>query len=280
MINFMVDLDALAEIAGTYDGLNKSFSNSLYVDGMANAAHDDASREFDLTAAASAGAGYLTHMYEYGVQGITKGTGRFSDPTSPAARLWVHNLTGRGGAYDVNFTFRPATQENPRPSTGGTGVPSKYIRYISRRKYVFRNKAMVMETGQEVSIRPKRGSLLFVPFYGDPGPRGTGYMMWNADTLGPINVQPGRTTTGTFTAFWENWWRTAGIKSINSYIAEAVSIDTGLALKAAQGRSAKLSPKPVASGAAALAATRKSAQEVTNNMLTRNAMARRGTKRR
>lgn len=280
MIRFKVDFDAFGEIAGTMEGLNDGFGSLTYLDAIAGAAHDEASKEFDLTAAASANAGYMTHMYEYGVQGITKGTARFADPTSPTARLWVHNLNGGAGTYDANFSFRPALVENPRPSTANTGVPSKYIKFISRRKYVFRNRAMVMETGQEVEITPKRGRFLFVPFYGDPGPRGRGYMMWNADALGPITTDPGRATTGTFTAFFHNWWRTAGIKSINNYIGNAVSQDTKMALDAAAARSASVAPIPTGAATADINATRKKAKQTTSSLVKRNAVARRGVKRR
>jgi hypothetical protein len=273
MINFKADLDAVLEMIGTFEGINEAYSDAQYLDDTVTRAHREASLQFDLAAAASAGAGYLSHVYEFGVPGITAGPPRISDPTSPAARLWTHNISGTKGMYSINYVFRPAVVPNPQPTKARTGVPSKYLRKLSKRKYVFHSKAFVMETGMEVEITSKEGRRLFVPFYGMPKQVGNKtYMMYDAEKHGPINTTPGRNTAGTFTAFWEGWWAAQGTKIMEDNITESASADMALAFKAAAARAARIAPTPPATNVNE--AVEEKAKKTTKYMLKRNAAAR------
>jgi hypothetical protein len=279
-LNFSVDFDAISELAGAIAGLSDSWNDAAYLDALARDAHSTASLAFDAAAAASASAGYLTHMYEFGVNGITRGPSRIADPTSPIARLWNHQLNGSKGVYNIEYSFRPAIQPNPLPTTADTGVPSKYLRKISRRKYIFKNKAMVTETGMEVTIAPKKGRLLFVPFYGEPanGGRGRsdrGYMM-NPHTM---SVIPGRTSAGTFTTFWEGWWNGTGKGIMEKEIQKKIAIDVETALNTAAAKSKRITPRPAKTAAAGMAASAAAAKTRTSNSIKAAATARGGKER-
>ena len=237
LLNWKVDFSDIGEIVGTVEGIAEAAETPSYMAGLIRKGHSVASREFDLAAASAAGAGYLSHMYEFGTAGISRGPVKFTDPTALEARLWTHQIDGQGNAQSIYFAFRPAINRNPQPTTKYTGVPSKYLKRLSRRKYVFRNKAMVMETGQSVEIMPRNGRFLFVPFMGEASsdPRNRrGYMMWDAARLGPIRTTPGVDTKGQFTSFWTSWWNSRGNKIISDTMNTTFASDVGAALAESQ----------------------------------------------
>ena len=200
-------------------------------------AHGTASRAFDVAAAATASAtgGGIAHMYEFGTAGITKGPVKFPDPTSQAARLWVHTLRGAGGSQEIGYDFRAALHRNPQPTTRDTGVPSKYLRRLSKRKYIFWNKARVMEHGMSVEIKSKQPhGLLFVPTPGMNAPRG--FVMWNTNRKGAIRAVPGATVAGNFTALWMRWWGNEGAALVEGNMRKKVEADTRIAQREAERR--------------------------------------------
>jgi hypothetical protein len=244
------NIDGIYEYVGAARGIMKGTKSPDYMASIIQNAHAEVSEKFDVAAAATAGAGRLTHVYEYGVPGITRGPMRISDPTSPQARLWVHTITGRGGHQSISFAFRPAVVPNPQPTKRDTGVSTKYLRKLSRRKYIFRNKAFVMETGQQVSIKPKNGNFIFVPFYGeeshDPMNK-RGFMMrpfGNKST--PILATPGKSSQGSFAAFWNVWWNATGKQLINERVGTDVELAMRRVLQEATVRANATTIKPVA----------------------------------
>lgn len=246
-IEMMSNLESLGEMIGALEGMSEGLDRPEYIAGLIKQAHGKATSAFDLAAAATGGAGHLDHVFEYGTAGITPGPVKFPDPTSPAARLYVHQLSGHGGNQDIWYTFRPARQRNPQPTVASTGVASKYLAKLSRRKYIFWNRALVMETGQTVSVRAKNSDFLFVPFGGEVANNPLnrrGFVMWNTKKLGPITSTPGRDTKGQFTAFWMNWWGSAGSNLMNADMMKSVTIDTEKAVAAAAARANRESMKP------------------------------------
>lgn len=245
----MNNLDAVGEAVGALMGIADGLEEDEYIESLVRDAHGKAAKAFDVAAAAAGAAGHLTHVFEFGTAGITRGQPKFMDPTSEAARLWTHKVTGTGGNLDIGYTFRPALNRNPIPTTRDTGVPSKYLRRISKRKYVFWNKAFVMETGQTVEIHAKRGNYLFVPFNNE-APRNPlnrkGFVMWNTKRQGPIMAQPGRTTKGTFTAFWMRWWASQGEEVMAADMMKNVEYDTKKAEKELAKRANSHPVKPAA----------------------------------
>lgn len=242
------NLESVGDLIGSLKGMGEAMDEDAYVEALIKQAHGKAANAFDVAAAATAGAGFLTHVFEFGVPGITPGTPSFPDPTRPEARLWVHSIHGQGGNQDIRYAFRPATQPNPQPTTESTGVSSKYLRKLSRRKYVFWNRAFVMETGQTVEIKARNSDFLFVPFRGET-PRNPnnrkGFVMYNTTKLGPISAKPGATSKGTFTAFWMSWWSTAGNEIIEQDMRESVESDIKKAEAEITKRAAAEAMKPV-----------------------------------
>lgn len=246
-IKMQNNLDVVGELSGTLQGLDQATRSPDYMESLIRAAHNKAAKEFDNFAAATGAAGVIPHMFEFGTAGVTEGPSRFR-PTDKAAQLWVHVLEGTGGNQEVSFTFRPAVARNPRPTTRSTGVPSKYLRRLSNRKYVFYNKAFVMESGQEVTIDARNGDYLFIPFRHEP-PRGKyentrGYMMWNARKYGPVKAMPGRDVRGNFTKLWGTWWASTGGPMMEGDMVKDFNVDMDRILAASAARAATQRPQP------------------------------------
>jgi hypothetical protein len=246
----LTNLEAIGDMIGALSGIGSGLDEQAYMEGLIKSAHGHAATAFDIAAAATAKTGHMTHVYEYGVMGITRGEPRFADPTLPNARLYVHTLMGEGGNMDIAYTFRTARQPNPKPTPEDTGVDSRYLSLLSGRKYYFYNKALVMETGRVVTIKPKNGNFLFVPFYGEPSRDPTnnrGYMMWDSSRHGPLFARPGASSKGQFTAFWMNWWEAAGGKIMYEQMEKTVTADIEIAMAEATKRAQAESMKPVQS---------------------------------
>lgn len=244
----LTNLEAVGDMIGALTGIATGMDEEAYIDGLIKSAHGKAATAFDMAAAATAKTGRLTHVYEYGVMGITRGQTRFANPTSPEARLYVHTLIGEGGTKDIAYTFRPARQPNPPPKQEDTGVDSGYISSLSNKRYYFYNKALVMETGRVVTIKPKNGDFLFVPFYGEPSRDPTnnrGYMMWDSSRHGPLYARPGASSKGQFTSFWMSWWSSSGAAMIQADMEKSVEMDIELAMAEASRSKAAEAMKPV-----------------------------------
>jgi hypothetical protein len=241
MIEMMSNMESIGDMVGALAGINESIDDEAYTEALIKQAHGKASSAFDIAAAATASAGWFTHMYEYGTAGITGGQQKYSDPTSPAARLWIHTLTGQGGQQDVGWAPRPAKNRNPQPTTESTGVSSKYLAKLSRRKYIFWNKALVMETGMAVQPKSHQShGLIFMPFNNKTPTNQAntkGYVMWNTHQHGlPKPRVPGEHVQGQFTKFWMKWWNSAGNQIIEEDMRKSVTLDYNLAVEEATAR--------------------------------------------
>lgn len=241
----MTNLESVGDMVGALMGMGDGLEEDTYMEALIGEAHEHTANAFDIAAVATASAGAISHVFEYGVVGVTPGQVRFADPTSPDARLYQHVLTGHGGNQDVGYIFRPARNRNPHPTTASTGVPSKYLAKLSQRKYIFWNKAFVMETGQTVEIKSNRGEkgLLFVPTPGNNSPKG--FVMYPTRMKGPIFNTPGRAVQGNFTAFWQSWWAQAGSKIMEMEMRKMVEYDIKRAQMQADRRAKAEAMKPV-----------------------------------
>ena len=254
------NLESIGDMVGALSGISDGLDEDKYIERIIQQAHGKAANAFDAAAAGAARAGALAHVFEYGTAGITPGIPKFPDPTRPEARLWEHRIIGQGGVQQISYAFRPALNRNPQPTTASTGVPSKYLRRLSKRKYVFWNKAFVMETGRTVEIKAKNGDFLFVPFYGkassNPMNR-RGYMMWNSKRQGPLTNTPGAHTKGKFTAFWLGWWAAEGSNNMETDMRRQITTDITAAERQMQLRTLRAPLKPASAvnvhGAAARA---------------------------
>jgi hypothetical protein len=244
----LTNLEAIGDMIGALSGIDESIDDKVYMEGLIKAAHGKAASAFDIAAAATAKAGRFPHVYEFGTTGITRGAPKFGNPVDPRARLYVHKLVGSGGNQEIMYSFRPATQPNPKPTPESTGVDQKYLSRLSDRKYYFYNKAIVMETGRVVEIKPQNGNFLFVPFYGEATRNplyNRGHMMWDARRLGPLYARPGKSTRGEFTQFWMGWWAGMGSKMMYADMEKSVTMDIDIAMAEATKRANSEPVKPV-----------------------------------
>jgi hypothetical protein len=264
------NLESVGDMVGALKGISEGFDEPSYLEGLIKEAHGDAASMFDIAAASAGAAGPLRHVFEFGTTGVTKGPAKFHDPTDSAARLWVHQMQGIGGRQNIMYTFRPALNRNPKPTTQETGVANVYLRKLSQRKYIFWNKAFVMETGQPVEIKSRQQhGMLFVPFNNkqanNPLNR-KGFVMWNTHKLGPLVVTPGQNTKGNFTTFWMNWWGVQGQNVMEESMRRNVTMDIERAEVAIEKEAAaKRALKPV-QATNIIAASRKSQSKFANMM--------------
>lgn len=225
-ISLFSNMEEIGAMVGTIEGILDGIEEPRYMEGVIKEAHKNVTADFDRDAASAGAAGFLAHMYEFGTRGITRGPIKYG-PTDDAAKLWVHLVAGKGGNQNFTFAYRPALNRNPQPTTESTGVASKYLRKLSKRKYVFENKAFVMETGQTVEIKAKNSSMLFVPFRGEAprNPLNTKGFVWWPASKGPITTTPGRQTKGNFTRFWLNWWSGVGSALVEQDMKRTIEFD-------------------------------------------------------
>lgn len=259
------NLESVGEMIGALKGIEAGLDEDEYMEGLIKEAHGKAANAFNLAAAATAKTGAIRHVYEFGVNGITEGKVKFPDPTAPEARLFQHTISGTGGNQDIGYTFRPALNRNPDPTVEKTGVPSKYLQRLSKRKYVFWNKAFVMETGMTVQNKSKQShGMLFLPFNNEPSranpPYPNGHVMWNTNLRGnPAAKVPGEHVQGNFTATWLSWWGAAGQDLMEQDMKRNIYADIDKAMAQAAKSANANAVKPAAStnvtGAVAKAAS-------------------------
>ena len=247
-----VDFGQVSKAIGAVYGIADASEMPQYLSNILDDAHAEAAEAFDRTAATIAAAGGgIKHMYEWGTTGINneRTTRRFSDPTSPQARLYQHVIAGEGSNIkDITWVPRQSVVPVPRPTVKKTGIEKRYLDKLSNNRYVFYNKAMVMETGQEVTLAHSKTGLLFVPFYGNPSPdaRATdkrrGFMMYPL-SKGPITMRPGAKVAGRFTALWTGWWNQTGVRMMELRANSDFNRHIAMVLtEAEKGASTQLSP--------------------------------------
>lgn len=229
-----INLGEIAQLVGTIYGAEKATRTNVYIDHLMRAAHAEATEQFNRDLAAQAIATQrFNHMYEWGTVGINKGrTSRRLDPMSQDARLWTHRLTGgRSKTKGIDWSFRASKVPVPQPTTQKTKVSKTHLDKLSGRKHIFYWKAPIIEAGMKVKLRPKYADAIFVPFYGQPrspnlglATRKRGYLFSKApltNVPGHGTIQ-GRDLVGNFSAFWEEWWNTAGSQIIQQKMSGAV----------------------------------------------------------
>lgn len=203
MIGVNIDFSGMAGYIGVIKGVaNKS---QMYADTMVRAAAETGKREFNVAADIIAVGGSTTaleHVYEPGMAG------------NPGARLWDVRVSGhdgqRGGKRDIFYVFTPS-KIKPENTPESTGIPAnefpKGLRPQSR--VPFWNRAMVLETGMQVVIRPRWAKKIFVPNWqqnlGTPNkvPASANPKFYFTDK--PTTFKPTK-YMGNFAGFWAMWW--------------------------------------------------------------------------
>ena len=249
-----INLSEVAQLIGSVYGAEKVTKTNVYIDSLMRAAHGEAAQQFNRDIAAQAIATQrFNHMYEWGTVGINKGrASRRMDPLNPDAMLWRHRLTGgRSKTKGIDWSFRASKVPVPQPTTAKTKVAREFLDRLSGRKHIFYWKAPIIEAGMKVKLRPKYAEAIFVPFYGKPRSphlsekeRQRGFLFHK----GPLVNVPGHGTiqgrdlVGNFTAFWEQWWNTAGGTIIANRMTEEIDDQLRLLFTKA-GRAGKKSTK-------------------------------------
>lgn len=228
------NIEQLAEAIGSYIGMMQGLEQQTYLDKLITKAHSDAVPVFNKAVAAKAmgkNAG-LSHAWEFGTAGITRGRVKYPNPLSPNAQLWVHTLKGEGPNKTIGYVFRPAKSQVPPHDPEEIGVAKRDIPPLKvmtgMRRYYFPNKASIFESGKTITVKTRRSKFLFIPtkteglpstYTGDPD---KGYVWAKSHTYSPGDYAD---STGRFTAFFGGWWKTAGAELMQANMSAQVETD-------------------------------------------------------
>jgi hypothetical protein len=135
--------------------------------------------------------------------------------------LWRYSITGSGKTKQLRFDFVPSTTKVPKKTTKGTGIDQQYLR--NQRRYTFYNKAVVMETGVTLTIKPKEAKALMIPFRGAAPAGARPNDLKRGFTMRPeVTVTPGRKFKGNFTSFWFQFFTGDGQRVFESSITKEI----------------------------------------------------------
>lgn len=225
------DFTELAKFIGSGQAWTEMVESPYYISELIETAHSQAKHVFDREAAVGAHGLGIKHMFEWGTVGVNEADGTPTlPPTSYAAKLWVHELKGRGKNRKIDFRFRPSAVDVPLPQNLNpspvAGVPTDKL---PKKTHKFPGKAWVIEFGMPVVIKPKEeNGVLFIPIGNrlaeggqsnlpiDKRSLARGYVL----TRGPVWIRE-RHGTGRFTAFWFEWWESQGRAIIDQVTAAA-----------------------------------------------------------
>jgi hypothetical protein len=232
MISAKTNIEQLAADIGAYIGMMDGIDQRTYVQDLIHSAHDSTIPEFVKAAAKSAVRYNFTHMYEYGVAGITRGDKQFINPVLQSARLWTDVMVGSGSRGTITFVYRDAVRRVPKHTTEETGVAQEELDKLKLnqgKRYVFQHKAEVFEEGVDLNIHPKqKDGKLFVPL------RGTSFKANERDQARgftwakKVHINPGEMSgaVGQFSWYFFNWWSKEGsvfiTKNMDTMVTEHV----------------------------------------------------------
>lgn len=227
-MQFFADFSGVEKALGAAWGAIDALEDKQYQDDVIRVAFAEANDIFNMEAAAYAAAGgNIKHMFEWGTIGINRGrTNMRPQPLSDRARLWQPVIEGQGLRKQFDFTFQPSIAFVPKPTAGKTGMDPEVI--ASMRDHVFWNKALVMESGMEVTIALKEAEFLLFPFYkGHVPPHARSNDIARGYTLnrGPVSLTPGAHSAGQFNAFWVQFWENQGNDILNASVQRQIEQD-------------------------------------------------------
>lgn len=232
------NIDQLAEGIGSYIGMMKGLEQQTYLDNVLEGAFARTIPAFNAHAASRGMSDPESygHMWEYGTAGITRGGNSYT-PMTERARLWNTLMTGTGSTKNIVFTFKQAKSFNPPQTTESTGgvdqsVLNRLKGNTGERKYRFKQKAFVFESGTDVNIFPQRSVRLFIPIETEGMPSGyrgdrdkaeeRGYVWAKSHTYSPGEMAG---ATGQFTAMFGSFWLGTGAEMMFDQMAERVETD-------------------------------------------------------
>lgn len=173
------------------------------------------------------GSGVLSHMFDYSKSSGSGGMG--FDPTAP---LWQTRIMPPGDSNNkvVSFVMLPSMRRVPKITRANDKVPSS-VAAKRKKQPIFKNKAVVIESGKKVQIKPRAGTkALFIPkarmHNPELGDEKENFIMYSAKAR-TITMQPGKKNKGQFTAFFFGYWNGSGGKLVEQKVNEAFYKDFG-----------------------------------------------------
>lgn len=160
--------------------------------------------------------GAINHMYEYG---------RGEGTVNLSRRLWEDYVTTEPSRTKrLYFDFKTAKAYTPKMTTKNTGIPQEYLK--DQKRYIFWNKARVMELGLAVNVKPRPDNetqLLLFPLRGFSSGRSNDKKRGFVFTHGPTNPIPGAQVKGNFTSLWYQYYNGGeGERVFKSSITRAI----------------------------------------------------------
>lgn len=162
--------------------------------------------------AARTGQARIKHAYEWG-----DNQGEMS-----SVRLYRLTKHGSGGSRFMSYHFLPSTKFVPLPDASKYGFAATSKRGNGLSRHIFTMKALVMETKDQVTIKPVKAKALFIPTTSNK----KGFVM----STSAVKINPGGpAATGGFASWWEEWFATSAHKIAVSETkkAEEVIATTG-----------------------------------------------------
>lgn len=208
MIDVNADLGGIAEYVGVVKGVVAAIESDIYINYFNNHTMNKLRDRFnaETIAAGMANKPTLQHVFEWpdtDTRGVSKGE-------NSGIPLWRVDIAGRGKARHMSFRFVQSRRNVPLPSPERYGFKPNKLQYM--RRHVFKMKAIVMETSNAVTLRPKKK--LFIPVEDKP----RGYVM----TSNAVDINPGGSqATGGFSAWWVEWFGLRGEEIVNEILPVA-----------------------------------------------------------
>lgn len=206
-IEINADTSGISAFAGGMSGMLTAVTTTAFKSNFLGNAMNQVRKEFMISAEANRD--HLKHVFEWGDEQGQVGT----------RPLFAVTKNGSGSRRYMSFRFLDSTKQVPFPDEGRYG----FTLNGNMKPHVFRKKALVMETQSEVVIspRPDNKKGLFIPWE----QADKGYIMIKGSTV----INPGGTSTGKFSEFWEEWFRTEAprIMAAKAKAAEEVLAATG-----------------------------------------------------
>jgi hypothetical protein len=224
-LNLQADLSGVIDFLASGNALTSAVQDPEYLDAIGDQAYSDADHQFNIEAVTAGKAGLIPHMFEWGTVGINNAkTNMRPNGLSPAARLWETFTDGTGIDRDVWFTYKPSMAYVPKPTRRETGMDPEIIANMKPAK--FRWKAEVMEEGQEVTIRPRKGHFLLIP-----ARKANKRWMSDYDRARGFTITRKEVTVqhtqyyGNFTTFWLKFWETTGGEILDKSLERQIKKD-------------------------------------------------------
>lgn len=207
----MVDLDvtSLHRLAGALSGFAATVDSNAYLPHLMTWAYDEMNEAFgDFADNVAASTDTIDHMYEWSMP-------------YEQGRLWRGRLEGRSANRQVAFDYLPSKTYVPVPEE--LTEPGKTGRSVRTDSHIFVNKAMVMEMGLSVTIRPKGDNYLaFLPTPVQIDKDGYPKIIF---TNRSVTMVPGREVSGNFTLLFASWWTSQAPEVFKTRVAPLAQRD-------------------------------------------------------